>query len=154
VRVVVVSRRKVFAMSIATIAVTVSCTPKIVTGLPPSFAPMVIRMRDFKFEVPHTPKPGRNVFRLENHGTIPHNFHVYAVPSDAPSVTDQAVASDFLKDTELVHTYPSKPGAWSVVAVNLKPNERYMFICRIADPGAESHYAQGMLLEFRTQPSP
>ena len=111
-------------------------------------------MRDYAFDYRAPVSPGRAVFNVANTGTVTHNLLVVPIPDDFPPIDEQLHGDVRRPIYPVAQLYARKPGETGTFAVDLRPNQRYAFICVIAAPDGQPHFLKGMNSEFRVADAP
>lgn len=122
--------------------------------LPPGPPVVTVTMREYSFDYNPDVPSGRVVFRLVNAGHLTHQPGLRLLPDEMLPIQEHFRNRAAGGQPAVVSPYagvpPREPGEAGSFAVDLRPGQRYAFICFGRDPDDnEPHAYQGMSAEFR-----
>lgn len=92
---------------------------------------------------------GRTIFKLANRGKQYHQPTLLILPEDLPPILQQIRGSTRRVVDPLVNNSGLAPGVTGTIAVDLRPGQRYAFVCYAKTPDGQDHAQLGMVWEFR-----
>jgi len=136
-----------------------SCIPSAKGGaVPPSAQTVEVTMLEYRFDYRPPTQAGRTVFTVRNTGREGHRFSIFPLPEDMPPIAEQLRGENRRSINSLVDLPQVRddfaPGESLTVAVDLRPGQRYAFLCLLKTPAGDLHADLGMNTEFRLPGQP
>jgi len=105
-------------------------------------------MEDYRFVYDSAIAPGRTIFRVVNTGQHDHNLVMFPAPEGYPPIDEQLHGDERRTVPPFAQVFPRRPGESGSFAVDLLPDQRYVFLCLMSDEDQVSHALKGMASEF------
>lgn len=151
------NRMRLLSLASACALSAVSCSGvEHSSPLPSKPAVVDVRMEDYRFVFDPAIAPGRTIFRVVNTGHLDHNLVMFPAPEDYPPIEEQLHGDERRSVPPFAQIFPRRPGESGSFAVDLLPDQRYVFLCLMGGGANEvSHALKGMASEFvATVPHP
>lgn len=121
----------------------------ILPKLPPEPHVVTVGMVEYRLSYNPAIPSGRVVFRIANHGRLPHSLWVIPLPSDMPPINVQLHGSTRRLISPFAGVPVLAPGQSGTFAVDLVAGQRYGVVCFDQAPDGQSEALKGMASEFR-----
>lgn len=113
----------------------------------PSVVP--VTLSEYRFGIGGSIPAGRVVFTFSNSGREIHHPSLVPLDENIPPIDVQIKGTERRTVDPLASLNDRAPGATGTFAVDLKPGQRYAFICYATASDGIVHGAKGMTFEFR-----
>jgi len=116
-----------------------------------------LRMREYRYEptpAAGTIPAGRVNFQFRNVGDQGHQPALLVLPDDVPPILEQLKGENRRNASMLAGNSGVSPGVTGALAVDLKANQRYAFVCLVKTNDGKDHSRLGMAWEFRATAPP